>query len=48
MTKVDAVPQGYHTITPSLAITGADKAIHFYKEAFGAGRESGCRAPTAI
>ena len=36
MAKVDAIPQGYHTITPSLAITAADKAIDFYKKAFGA------------
>ena len=34
--KVDAVPQGYHTITPSLTVGDAPKAIDFYKRAFGA------------
>ena len=33
---VKAVPQGYHTITPHLVIKGAEKAIEFYKKAFGA------------
>src|SRR5215212_3502142 len=30
------IPEGYRTITPTLAIDGAAKAIEFYKEAFGA------------
>jgi len=34
--NVKAVPQGYHTITPHLVIKGAEKAIEFYKKAFGA------------
>ena len=34
--NVKAVPQGYHTITPHLVIKGAEKAIEFYKTAFGA------------
>jgi len=34
--KVKAVPEGMHTITPHLIINGADKAIEFYKKAFGA------------
>lgn len=29
-------PQGFHTVTPSLSIDGADKAIELYKKAFGA------------
>src|SRR5215470_18188333 len=33
---VKAVPEGYHTITPHLVIKGAEKAIEFYKNAFGA------------
>jgi PhnB protein len=33
--NVKAIPQGYHTITPHLVIKGADKAIEFYKKAFG-------------
>jgi uncharacterized glyoxalase superfamily protein PhnB len=34
--KVQAVPQGYHTITPSLVVRRAADAIEFYKKAFGA------------
>jgi PhnB protein len=34
--KVDPVPHGYHTITPSLTVRDADKAIEFYRKAFGA------------
>ena len=31
-----AIPKGYHTVTPSLMVAGAAKAIEFYKKAFGA------------
>jgi len=34
--KVRAIPKGYHTITASLAVQDAAKAISFYKKAFGA------------
>lgn len=30
------IPEGFQTITPSLTVRGADKAIDFYKRAFGA------------
>ncbi len=30
------VPEGYHTVSPALAIDGAADAIDFYKRAFGA------------
>jgi PhnB protein len=30
------IPEGYHTISPSLTIDGAAEAIEFYKRAFGA------------
>ena len=30
------IPEGYHSITPYLHITGAARAIEFYKEIFGA------------
>jgi PhnB protein len=33
---VKAIPDGYHTITPSLVVAGGAKAIEFYKKAFGA------------
>ena len=37
MTKnVKPVPEGYHTITPSLVIKDGARAIEFYKKAFGA------------
>ncbi|SRR6266545_6731722 len=34
MTK--PIPEGYHTVTPYLAVDGAADAIEFYKKAFGA------------
>ena len=34
--KTQAIPKGFHTITPSLFVAGAAKAIDFYKKAFGA------------
>ena len=35
-TKVQAIPQGFHTLTPYINIKGAVEAIEFYKKAFGA------------
>ena len=34
--KAQAIPKGYHTVTPSLCVAGADRAIDFYKRALGA------------
>ena len=34
--KVKAVPPGFHTLTPHLTVRDADKALQFYKNAFGA------------
>jgi PhnB protein len=34
--KAAPVPKGYHTVTPSLFVSGAAKAIDFYKKALGA------------
>ena len=31
-----AIPKGYHTVTPSLCVAGAAKALDFYKKALGA------------
>ena len=31
-----AIPEGYHTLTPTLVVNGAAEAIEFYKRAFGA------------
>lgn len=36
MSAVRAIPEGYHSLTPSLVCKGAARAIEFYKEAFHA------------
>ena len=33
---VKPIPDGYHSVTPTLTISGASDAIEFYKKAFGA------------
>jgi PhnB protein len=33
---VKPIPEGYHSVTPYLIVTGGAKAIDFYKNAFGA------------
>jgi PhnB protein len=33
---VKVIPDGYHSVTPYLIISGATEAIEFYKKAFGA------------
>jgi len=34
--KVNAVPPGFHTLTPHLVVRNAAQAIEFYQKAFGA------------
>lgn len=34
--SVQAIPDGYHSITPYLIVDGASDAIEFYKKVFGA------------
>jgi len=34
--KAKPIPDGYHSVTPYLAVKGAADAIEFYKKAFGA------------
>jgi len=34
--KAQAIPKGHHTVTPSIFVAGAAKAIEFYKNALGA------------
>jgi uncharacterized glyoxalase superfamily protein PhnB len=36
MAKVKAIPEGYHTVTPSVIVDDGASAIDFYKRAFGA------------
>jgi uncharacterized glyoxalase superfamily protein PhnB len=43
MTK--QIPDGFHTITPSLIVSDAAKAIEFYKKAFGAQESDRFTAP---
>lgn len=38
--KAQAIPRQYHTVTPSLVVAGAAKALEFYKKAFGAEERS--------
>jgi PhnB protein len=35
-TKVKPVPEGFHSVTPTLTLKDSRKAIEFYKKAFGA------------
>jgi PhnB protein len=39
------IPEGYHTVTPYLAVDDAAKAIEFYKRAFGAKEHVRMEAP---
>ena len=34
--QVQAIPQGYHSVTPYLVVNNAARAIEFYQRAFGA------------
>lgn len=43
--KVRPVPEGYHAVTPYLALQGAAKAIEFYKQAFKAQEVMRIEAP---
>lgn len=36
MSKVVPIPEGFHTITPTLVVKDAEKAIKTYEKAFGA------------
>jgi len=42
---VKPIPEGYHAVTPYLAIKGAAKAMAFYKKAFGAKERMRMDAP---
>ena len=42
---VKPVPEGYHTVTPYLAVENAADAIEFYKRAFGAEETVRMNAP---
>lgn len=42
---VQAIPQGYHTLTPFMTVRDAARAIEFYKQAFGATERGIMKAP---
>ena len=44
---VQPVPEGYHTVTPYLAVDDATAAIDFYQRAFGAKERAAWPRPTA-
>jgi len=44
-TSIKPIPDGFHTLTPYLAICGATEAIDFYKRAFGARERSRMPGP---
>lgn len=49
MTKAkQAIPSGYHTITPMLTLDNATEAIEWYKKAFGAEEHSRSLGPDGI
>jgi len=43
--SVQAVPKGYHTITPYMTVRDAARAIEFYKQAFGAKEKGVMKGP---
>lgn len=42
-----AIPKGFHTVTPSIVVAGAAKAIDFYRKALGAEEVMRFAAPKA-
>ena len=42
---VKPIPEGYHTVTPYLAVEDAAAAIEYYKKAFGASERTRMDAP---
>ena len=45
MPNVKPIPQGYSTVTPSIVVTDAKRAIDFYKKALGATEREQFRGP---
>ena len=43
--SVQAIPKGYHTITPYMTVRDAARAIEFYKQAFGATEKGVMKGP---
>ncbi|HWB75821.1 MAG TPA: VOC family protein [Nannocystaceae bacterium] len=45
MTKPQPIPEGFHTVTPSLIVAGAREAIALYQAAFGAELKNAAPGP---
>ena len=43
--SVQAIPTGYHTLTPYMTVRDAARAIEFYKQAFGAEEKGVMKGP---
>jgi PhnB protein len=43
--SVEAIPRGYHTLTPYMTVRDAARAIEFYKQAFGAEEKGVMKGP---
>ena len=43
--SIQAIPKGYHTITPYMTVRDAARAIEFYKQAFGAKERGVMKGP---
>jgi PhnB protein len=43
--SVKPIPEGYHTLTPFLTVRNAERAIAFYKQAFGAQERGVAKGP---
>ncbi len=43
--KVSAIPKGYHTATPYLVVNDGNRALDFYKQAFGATEINRMKSP---
>ena len=39
------IPEGYHTLTPSITVREAARAVEFYKQAFGAVEKGVMKGP---
>ncbi len=42
---VKPIPEGYHTLTPFITVRNAERAIEFYKQAFGAQERGVMKGP---
>ena len=43
---VKPIPDGYHAVSPTMNVKGADKAIDFYREVFGAKERMRMKGPS--